>query len=49
MTIPAIELPMDKIAEFGMNYIAERSREELATDLQFEDATIRRLSLVYQF
>lgn len=39
-------LDMLQSAKIVMNYIAGRSREELATDLQFQDATIRRLSIV---
>lgn len=39
-------LDMLQSAEIIMNYIAGRSRQELNTDLQLQDAIIRRLSII---
>ncbi len=39
-------LDMLQSAQIVMNYIAGRSRDELTTDLQFQDATIRRLLII---
>jgi uncharacterized protein with HEPN domain len=39
-------LDMLQSAQIIMNYIDGRSRDELTTDLQFQDATIHRLLLI---
>jgi uncharacterized protein with HEPN domain len=39
-------LDMLQSAQIVMNYIAGRSRDELTTDLQFQDATIHRLLII---
>jgi uncharacterized protein with HEPN domain len=39
-------LDMLQSAQIVMNYIAGRSRDDLTTDLQFQDATIRRLLII---
>ncbi|XGV94606.1 MAG: DUF86 domain-containing protein [Leptolyngbya sp. BL-A-14] len=39
-------LDMLQSAQIAMNYIAERSQEELATDLQLQDAIIHRLLII---
>ncbi|MBW4694820.1 MAG: DUF86 domain-containing protein [Lyngbya sp. HA4199-MV5] len=39
-------LDMVQSAQIVMNYAAGRSRDELATDLQFQDAMIRRLLII---
>jgi len=39
-------LDMLQSAQIVMNYIAGRSQNELATDLQFQDAMIRRLLII---
>ncbi len=39
-------LDMLQSAQIVMNYIAGRSQDELATDLQFQDAMIRRLLMI---
>ncbi|MGG6265732.1 HepT-like ribonuclease domain-containing protein [Leptolyngbya sp. AN03gr2] len=39
-------LDMLQSAQIVMNYIAGRSRAELTTDLQFQDAIIRRLLII---
>ena len=39
-------LDMLQSAQIMMNYIAGRSRDDLTTDLQFQDAMIRRLLII---
>jgi uncharacterized protein with HEPN domain len=39
-------LDMLQSAEIIMSYVARRSRSELTTDLQFQDAIIRRLLII---
>ncbi|OUC16330.1 MAG: hypothetical protein B0A82_02050 [Alkalinema sp. CACIAM 70d] len=39
-------LDMLQSAQIVMNYIAGRSQDELTTDLQFQDAMIRRLLII---
>lgn len=39
-------LDMLQSARIVMNYIEGRSRDDLANDLQFQDAMIRRLSII---